>query len=98
MTFQTRYPDFVQIIVDLLDDILRHSDPGREALERLVIDGYRSGALTHHQAGTLLGLSRFEFDNFLIEHQIYDHAYSVDDLRKDLADIEKLRTQGLLDQ
>jgi len=44
------------------DDIARHPDPGREVLERLAIEGYRSGALTHFQAGQLFGLSRFEFD------------------------------------
>lgn len=54
----------MQITVELPDDIAQHADPGREALERLAIEGYRSGALTHHQAGQLLGLSRFEFDDF----------------------------------
>jgi predicted HTH domain antitoxin len=68
--FQRSYSDNAQIIVELPDDILRHTDPGREALERLTIEGYRSGALTHYQAGKLLGLSRFEFDAFLNEHQI----------------------------
>jgi predicted HTH domain antitoxin len=86
----------MQITVELPDDIARHPDPGREALERLAIEGYRSGALTHHQAGQLLGLSRFEFDDFLIEHGIYDHAYSITDLQQDLADLEKLRAQGLI--
>jgi predicted HTH domain antitoxin len=88
----------VQITVELPDDILRHSDPGREALERLAIEGYRSGALTHYQAGKLLGLSRFEFDVFLNQHQIYDHAYSIDDLQQDVADLDKLRREGLLDR
>jgi predicted HTH domain antitoxin len=86
----------MQITVELPDDIARHPDPGREALERLAIEGYRSGALTHHQAGQLLGLSRFEFDDFLIEHGIDDHAYSITDLQQDLADLEKLRAQGLI--
>jgi predicted HTH domain antitoxin len=86
----------MQITVDLSDDIARHPDPGREALERLVIEGYRSKALTHHQAGQLLGLSRFEFDDFLPERGIGDHAYSIADLQQDLADLEKLRAQGLL--
>ena len=40
----------MQITVGLPDGIARHADPGREALERLAIEGYRSGALTHHQA------------------------------------------------
>ena len=42
--------------------LLRRSDPGREALEALVITGYRSEKFTHHQAARLLGLTRFEFD------------------------------------
>ena len=86
----------MQITVELPDDIAEHADPGREALERLAVEGYRSGALTHHQAGQLLGLSRFEFDDFLIERKIDDHAYSFEDLHQDLADLEKLRAQGLL--
>ncbi len=86
----------MQITVELPDDIAQHADPGREALERLAIEGYRSGALTHHQAGQLLGFSRFEFDDFLIGREIYDHAYSIDDLEQDLAGLEKLRAQGLL--
>jgi predicted HTH domain antitoxin len=88
----------MQILVELPDDIAQHADPGREALERLAIEGYRSGALTHHQAGQLLDLSRFEFDDFLIERKIYDHAYSIEDLQQDLAGLEKLRAQGLLGQ
>jgi predicted HTH domain antitoxin len=76
------------------DDIAQHTDPGREALERLALEGYRSGALTHHQAGQLLGLSRFEFDDLLIERKIHHHAYSIEDLKQDLADLEKLRAQA----
>ncbi|MDQ2898897.1 MAG: hypothetical protein M3Y07_03745 [Acidobacteriota bacterium] len=40
----------MQITVELPDDIARHPDPGREALEALAIEGYRSEKLTHHQA------------------------------------------------
>src|ERR1700736_4210686 len=86
----------MEITVELPDDIAQHAEPGREALERLAIEGYRSGALTHHQAGQLLGLSRIEFDDFLVERRIYDHAYSIEDLQQDLADLERLRAQGLL--
>jgi predicted HTH domain antitoxin len=86
----------MHINVELPDDIARHPDPGREALEALAVEGYRSGALTHHQAGHLLGMSRFEFDDFLIERKIYEHAYSIDDLEQDLRDLQKLRAQGLL--
>ncbi len=86
----------MQITVELPDDIAQHPDPGREALEALVIAGYRSGELTHYQASQLLGLDRFEFDGFLNERKIYDHAYGIEDLEKDLEDLEKLRAQGLL--
>jgi len=86
----------MQITVELPDDIARHPDPGREALEALVVEGYRSEKLTHYQAAQLLGLTRFEFDGFLQERQIYDHAYSIDDLERDLADLDKLRAKGML--
>jgi predicted HTH domain antitoxin len=86
----------MQITVELPDDIARHPDPGREALEALAVEGYRSGALTHHQAGQLLGMSRFQFDDFLIERKVCEHAFSIDDLEQDLRDLEKLREQGLL--
>ncbi len=87
----------MQITVELPDDIARHGDPGREALEALAIEGYRSEKLTNHQAARLLGLTRFEFDGFLKDRQIYDHAYSIEDLERDLADLDKLRAKGLLD-
>jgi predicted HTH domain antitoxin len=47
----------VRITVELAEDITRHPDSGREALEALAIEGYRSGALTHYQASQLLGFS-----------------------------------------
>lgn len=71
----------MQITVQLPDDLVQHSDPGREALEALAIEGYRSGALSHFEAGQLLGMSRFEFDGFLKERNVYDHAYDVEDFR-----------------
>ena len=86
----------MKIVVELPDDLVQHADPAREALEILAIEGYRSGALTHHQASQLLGLSRFEFDDFLVDRNVHDHAYSPVDLEQDLADLERLRAQGLL--
>ena len=86
----------MEITVKLPDGFTKRADPAREALEALAIEGYRSGALTHYQASQLLGLSRFEFDDFLIQRKIYDHAYGIDDLREDLAGLQKLREQGLI--
>jgi len=85
----------MQITVELPDDIVQHTEPGREALERLAIEGYRTEKLTHYQASQLLGLTRFEFDRFLVDRKIYDHAYSIGDLEQDLADLGKLRAQEL---
>jgi len=86
----------MKITVELPDDLVEHTNPAREALEALATEGYRSGTLTHSQASHLLGLSRFEFDDFLNARQIYDHAYSIEDLKQDLTDLEKLRGRGLL--
>ena len=90
------YADPMTIVLELPDDIAQHANPGREALERLTIEGYRSGALSHYQASQLLGLSRFEFDGFLKERDIYDHAYDVADFEQDLAVIQQLEAKGLL--
>ena len=86
----------MQINVELPDDINQHADPAREALEALVIEGYRSEKLTHYQASQLLGLTRFEFDGFLKARGIYDHAYSIEDLEQDLATLRELESKGLL--
>ena len=86
----------MQITVQLPDDLIQHSDPGREALEALAIEGYRVGTLSHYEAGQLLGLSRFEFDGFLKERHIYDHAYDVEDLEQDRETLRQLQAKGLI--
>lgn len=86
----------MEITVKLPDDLAQHPDPGREALEALVIEGYRSGALSHYQAGQMLGISRFEFDGFLKARNIYDHAYGIEDLEQDRETLRQLENKGLL--
>jgi predicted HTH domain antitoxin len=56
---------------------------GREAMESMVIEGYRAGTLSHALASRMLGLSRFQFDGFLKDRHIHDHAYDVADFVKD---------------
>lgn len=74
----------MQITVELPNDLAQHPDPAREAIEALAIAGYRSGKLTSFQASRLLGFnSRFDFEGFLKERNIFDHAYDVDDLAAD---------------
>ena len=86
----------MEITVHLPDDLAAHPNPGREALEALVIEGYRSGTLSHHQSSQILGFDRFAFDGFLKDWHIYDHAYDVEDLERDRETLHRLRAQGLL--
>lgn len=83
----------MEITVKLPDDLAERKNPGREALEALVVEGYRSEALTHYQASQLLGLSRLAFDGFLKERNIYEHAYSADDLKQDEETLQRLESK-----
>ncbi len=80
----------MEITVHLPDDLAAHPNPGREALESLVIEGYRSGKLSHYEARQLLGLGRFEFDGFLKSRNVEDYAYDIEDLEHDEAAIRRL--------
>ena len=86
----------MEITVKLPDDLAQHADPGREALEALVIEGYRHGSLSPFQARQLLGISRLELENFLKERNIGELAYGVEDLNQDGETMRLLRSKGLL--
>ena len=86
----------MEITVKLPDDLAQHPEPGREALEALVIEGYRSGALSHYQASQLLGISRFQFDGFLKQRNVHEHAYDIQDLDQDRETFRKLQSRGLV--
>ena len=86
----------MEITVHLPDDLAQRPNPGRDALESLAIEGYRTGALTHFQASQLLGMSRIEFDGFLKERRIFDRAYSVEDLKDDQETLRQLQAKGIL--
>lgn len=65
----------MQITVELPEDISRHPNPGREALEALAVEGYRSRKLTQHDVGLLLDFSRIQTEDFLSHHvDLYDYA------------------------
>lgn len=69
----------MQITVDLPEDIAGHADAGREALQALVIEGYRTRKLTQFDVSRLLKLTRIQTENFLAAHvDLYD--YPVEDL------------------
>ena len=86
----------MKITVELPDDVAQRPDPGRQALEALAIEGYRSGALTHYEASQLLQLPRLEFDALLKSRNIDDHAYDVEDLEQDLETLERLEASGVM--
>jgi predicted HTH domain antitoxin len=80
----------MQITVHLPDDLAQHTDPIREALEAFAIEGYRSGALSAYQIRVLLGFkTRHELDGFLKRHEVWDHAYSSEDLERDAAAFQR---------
>ena len=65
----------MQITVELPEDIAGHTDPGREALEALALQGYRSRKLTQFDVGRLLSLSRIQTEDFLARHvDLYDYT------------------------
>jgi predicted HTH domain antitoxin len=81
----------VEITVDLPNDLAQRPDPAREALEALAIAGYRTGKLSAHQAGSLLGFtSSFQLEGFLKARNIFDHAYSAEDLADDVKTLRDL--------
>ena len=79
----------MEITVQLPNDLDQHPEPGREAVEALAIAGYRSGKLSAFQASRILGLSRFEFEGFLKERNVLDHAYDAEDLEADVQTLER---------
>jgi predicted HTH domain antitoxin len=86
----------MKITVELPDDVAQRPDPGRQALEALAIEGYRSGAFSHHEASQLLKLSRLEFEALLKRRPVDDYAYDVEDLEQDLATLDRLEANGLI--
>ena len=69
----------------------RWKDIPRRVLEAVAAEAYRSGVLSAHQVGELLGHgSRWETESFLKGVQAYLH-YSEDDLERDLAALRSAR-------
>jgi hypothetical protein len=79
----------MQLTVEIPDDMAQSltpngEDPARTALEAVAIEGYRSGSLSPAQTRRLLGFeTRYELDGFLKAHNVWEHAYSLEDLEQD---------------
>jgi predicted HTH domain antitoxin len=84
----------MKITVDLPDDVAQRPDPGREALEALAIEGFRTGVLTHYEASQLLGVARLEFEALLKRRDVEEYGYDVEDLEQDLETLQRLEASG----
>jgi predicted HTH domain antitoxin len=93
----------MQVTVEIPDDMAQKltpagQDPSRALLEALAIEGYRSGTLTAYQTRRLLGFeTRFELDGFLKAHNIWEYAYSLEDLEQDRRTLQHLEDEGSLE-
>jgi predicted HTH domain antitoxin len=89
----------MQVTVEIPDDVAQKltpagRDPARTLLEAVAIEGYRSGTLTIHQTRRLLGFdTRFELDGFLKAHNVWEHAYSLEDLEQDRRTLQQLEDE-----
>ena len=88
------YPNFMQITVELPDEMARQmipagDDPARTALEDMAVEAYRAHRLTEYQLATLLGMGRYELDGFLKRREVW-LEYTMDDLRQEVEAGERL--------
>jgi len=92
----------MQVTVEIPDDVARilapqGQDPARATLEAVAIEGYRSGALTAYQVRRLLGFeTRYELDGFLKAHNVWEHAYGLEELEQDREALQQLESEGRL--
>lgn len=63
----------------------------------MAIEGYRSGALSAYQTRRLPGFeTRYELDGFLKAHNVWEHAYGLEDLEQDRQTLRQLESEGRL--
>lgn len=92
----------MQVTVEIPDDIAQRlaaygQNPARATLEAVAIEGYRSGALSAYQTRRLLGFgTRYELDGFLKAHNVWEHAYNLEDLKQDRQTLSQLEAEGRL--
>jgi chromosome segregation and condensation protein ScpB len=67
----------MQITIEVPDELAErllgneHSPLSRQVLEVLAVEAYKADRLTSAEVGRILGLSRWEVDAFLKQHQAY---------------------------
>lgn len=89
----------MQVTVEIPDELAQRltregQDTARATLEAVAIEGYRSGALTAFQTRQLLGFrTRYELDGFFKSRNVWDHAYSFEDLEQDRRTMQQLEAR-----
>jgi Uncharacterised protein family (UPF0175) len=68
----------------------------RQALEALVLEAYRTDRIGGPVAAEVLGFSRMRWEQFLEDHHVLENAYTVEDLERNVATLQRLRTEGRL--
>ena len=71
-------------------------DLSRTLLESLVLEAYRESRIGDAEAAQALELSRLQWNHLLKVKNIAENAYTVEDLDRDVATIQKLRAAGAL--
>jgi predicted HTH domain antitoxin len=84
----------MEVTINLPEDVansfqLNSENLERKVLEATAIEGYREEKLSHSQVGRMLGLNRFETDEFLKLHNV-PLNYSIEDLEQDRRTLDKL--------
>ena len=86
----------MHLTVEIPDDFAERftaagDDLSRLALELLALEEYKSGHLTEAELQRLLGFgTRYKLDGFLKAHGILIDDYTVDDLRREVATLQRL--------
>ena len=88
----------VEVPEELAAQLARSSPEklSRQAHESLVLEAYREDRIGAPQAAAALGFSRLNWNRFLKEKQVMEHAYSIQDLERDVATLQRLRSSGVL--
>jgi hypothetical protein len=86
----------MHLTVEIPDDLAGRfsaagADLSRRPLELLALEEYKSGHLTEAELQRLLGFgTRYRLDGFLKAHGILIDDYTVDDLRCEVATLQRL--------
>ena len=66
------------------------TDLNQTAKEFLLVESFRRGLVTHAQLAQALGLDRFETDELLQRHRIYEQGLTMEDLESDRRNLEQV--------